>query len=55
MPAGYDASRQVTINSVLDYWLPAYAPIGGALALAVAAALVLRRRRRAAPPAGASR
>jgi arylsulfatase A-like enzyme len=54
MPPGYDAARQVAINSVLDYWLPAYAPVGGAVALAIATALVLRRRRRAAPPAGAA-
>lgn len=46
MPAGYDASRQVTINSVLDYWLPAYAPTVGALVLAAAAALGWRRARR---------
>jgi arylsulfatase A-like enzyme len=55
MPAGYDASRQVTLNSVLDYWLPAYAPWLGAIAAALGAALVLRARRRARRPTGAVR
>jgi len=52
MPAGYDASRQVTINTIHNYWLPAYGGTALAVLLGVLAAgalrLRVRRRRRAA-------
>ena len=58
MPAGYDASRQVTINTIHNYWLPAYGGPALAVLLGVLAAGVwrVRRRRRAAaaPDAPAS-
>jgi len=50
MPAGYSVTRQVMLNSIERYWLPAYG--GPALAVAAAAlaiALWLWRRRRARP------
>ena len=51
MPPGYDASRQVTLNSLLDYWLPTYAPVTAAGALAAAvAAFGWRRAHRAGRP-----
>ncbi len=28
MPEGYDPVRQVLINSMINYWLPTYAPVG---------------------------
>lgn len=47
MPPGYDPSRQVLVNSLLDYWLPSYrAPLlalFGLLALGVAGALARPR------------
>ncbi len=48
MPAGYDPTWQVTINSVYNYWLPAYrGPFLAAMAMLLAAVVVLQRRRRA--------
>lgn len=50
MPEGYNPVRQVVINSVYNYWLPAYgAQAAAALAAVVAggAWLMWRRRRRA--------
>ncbi len=48
MPQGYDPSRQVLVNSVLDYWLPTYrAPLLallGLLAFGIAGALARPRR-----------
>jgi arylsulfatase/uncharacterized sulfatase len=51
MPVGYDASRQVTINTIHNYWLPAYGGPALAVLLGVLAAggwRVRRRRRTAA-------
>jgi arylsulfatase/uncharacterized sulfatase len=51
MPAGYSPTRQVLVNSFVNYWIPAYRrPLLIVLALfLVAAGLVARRRRRRAP------
>jgi arylsulfatase/uncharacterized sulfatase len=52
MPEGYNPVRQVLINSVINYWIPAYRntvlTVVAALLASVAAALHLRRRRRQA-------
>jgi arylsulfatase/uncharacterized sulfatase len=52
IPDGYSPQRQVLINSILNYWIPAYgtsvlATLGAFLAL-VAGFIVLRKRRAAA-------
>ncbi|MEI7443519.1 MAG: arylsulfatase, partial [Burkholderiales bacterium] len=48
MPEGYTPTKQVMINSVLNYWLPEYGPIGAAvLAASLALVVVLLARRRA--------
>jgi len=47
MPSGYDASRQVSINVLLDHWLPRYGPPVAALAAALAVAGLAWRRTRA--------
>ena len=50
MPVGYSPSRQVIINSVVNYWWPVYGIpvlVGNALlALGAARLIMLRRRRR---------
>ena len=50
MPVGYSPSRQVIINSVVNYWWPFYGkPIvlwSALLALGAASLIILRRRRR---------
>jgi hypothetical protein len=48
MPEGYNPVRQVLINSILNYWIPAYKSTALAVlaALAAAAAFLLHRRRR---------
>ncbi len=54
MPEGYNPARQVAINSLLNYWIPAYrnAVLGSLASLlaALAAIAVVRRRRRKARP-----
>ena len=46
MPEGYDPMRQVLVNSVVNYWIPAYrTPALAVLAALVAAAWLLNRRR----------
>ena len=51
MPEGYNPTRQVLINSIFNYWLPAYGRQGLALAAVLAGALGWwwgrRRKRRA--------
>jgi hypothetical protein len=53
MPEGYEPTRQVAINSLLDYWLPTYRVHGLvaltalAIGLAIGLAALLRRRRAA--------
>ena len=50
MPAGYSVTRQVMLNSIEQYWLPAYGgPALGVAAAALALALGRWRRRRARP------
>lgn len=49
MPVGYSPSRQVIINSVVNYWWPVYGIpvlVGNALLALGAAYLIIRRRRR---------
>ena len=49
MPVGYSPSRQVIINSVVNYWWPVYGIpvlVGNALLVLGAAYLIVRRRRR---------
>jgi arylsulfatase/uncharacterized sulfatase len=49
MPEGYEPTRQVAINSLLNYWLPTYRVHGVVALTALTVALVaLLRRRRAA-------
>jgi arylsulfatase/uncharacterized sulfatase len=48
MPDGYEPSRQVRVNNLLDYWLPAYAPHATVALLLLVAVLLSRRRRRRA-------
>ncbi|MCZ4312262.1 arylsulfatase [Comamonadaceae bacterium G21597-S1] len=52
MPAGYDPTWQVTINSLHNYWIPAYRTHALVVLAAAVAALAWwwRRRRRARPP-----
>ena len=46
VPADYNPVRQVTINTVMDYWLPYFGPwIATGFFLAIVAWLVWRRRR----------
>jgi arylsulfatase/uncharacterized sulfatase len=48
LPAGYSPTRQVLVNSFLNYWIPTYrTPALATLAALVALAVVLVRRRRA--------
>lgn len=47
MPEGYNPVRQVLINSILNYWLPSYAPLGiGVTLLFVGLGVFWLRRRR---------
>jgi len=50
MPVGYSPSRQVIINSVVNYWWPFYGKSivlwSALLALGAASLIMLRRRRR---------
>ena len=49
MPVGYSPSRQVIINSVVNYWWPVYGIpvlVGNALLVLGAARLIILRRRR---------
>jgi arylsulfatase/uncharacterized sulfatase len=51
VPEGYDPVRQVLINSVVNYWLPAYGIQAAVVVLGLLAALAVlvsraRRRRR---------
>ena len=50
MPEGYSPTRQVLINSFLNYWIPAYRSTALAALIVLAAAVtgfvLLRRRRR---------
>lgn len=48
MPEGYTPTRAVLINSMLNYWIPAYALRTSATVLALVAAVVWWRRRRRA-------
>ena len=50
MPEGYNPSKQVLINTFVNYWIPEYRnpalSVAAVLAAAVAAWIVRRRRRR---------
>ena len=46
MPDGYDPSRQVLINSMFSYWIPAYRTPVLLTLVALVLLLLLRRHRR---------
>jgi arylsulfatase/uncharacterized sulfatase len=54
MPAGYDPAWQVTVNSMLNYFVPRYGPPAGAVLVLLAGWLWWRRRRACARARGRS-